>query len=91
MYAGAQRRGSGAGQVHRRRPGALEQEGANSVIEPLADFERAGRAELKVFLQEPPGRAGVRADRFMKDVDEAHPQQTYFFQVVLASPNEGAR
>jgi hypothetical protein len=60
----------------------------DSVIEPLADFERADKPGLKVFLYKNPSQPeqAFELTAFMKDVDDAHPQQTYFFQVVLASP-----
>jgi hypothetical protein len=60
----------------------------DSVIEPLTDFERAGKQGLKVFLYKNPSQPeqAFELTAFMKDVDESHPQQTYFFQVVLASP-----
>lgn len=69
----------------------------DSVIEPLADFERAGKPGLKVFLYKNPSQPeqAFELTAFMKDVDVTHPQQTYFFQVVLASPTmqalEGAK
>ena len=61
---------------------------ADSVIEPLADFERADKPGLKVFLYKNPSQPdqAFELTAFMKDVDAAHPQQTYFFQVVLSSP-----
>lgn len=60
----------------------------SSSIEPLADVERAGKPTLKVFLYKNPSvpDQAFELTAFMKDVDSAHPQNTFFFQAVLAAP-----
>lgn len=61
----------------------------DSTIEPLADFERKGQPSFKVFLYKNPSQAdqAFELTAFMKGVDSAHPDQTYFFQIVLSSPS----
>jgi hypothetical protein len=61
----------------------------DSSIEPLADFERKGQPSFKVFLYKNPSQPdqAFELTAFMKGVDSAHPDQTYFFQIVLSSPS----
>ena len=61
----------------------------DSSIEPLADLDRAGKPGFKVYLYRNPSQPeqAFELTAFMKDVDAAHPEQTYFFQVVLSSPS----
>lgn len=59
----------------------------DSKIEPLADFVRPGKPVIKVFLYKNPSVENQEFEltAFMKDVDSAHPDQTYFFQAVVVS------
>jgi hypothetical protein len=61
----------------------------DSSIEPLADFERKGQPSFKVFLYKNPSQPdqAFELTAFMKGVDSAHPDETYFFQIVLSSPS----
>ena len=61
----------------------------DSAIEPLADFTREAKPSFKVYLYKNPSQPeqAFELTAFMKDVDAAHPEQTYFFQVVLSSPS----
>jgi hypothetical protein len=61
-----------------------------STIEPLPDVARAGKPTFKVFLYKNPSQPEQTFEltAFMKDTDNAHPEQPYFFQVVLSSPNK---
>jgi hypothetical protein len=61
----------------------------DSSITPLADFERGGQPSFKVFLYKNPSQPdqAFELTAFMKGVDSAHPDQTYFFQIVLSSPS----
>jgi len=61
----------------------------DSSIVPLADFERNGQPSFKIFLYKNPSQPdqAFELTAFMKGVDPAHPDQTYFFQIVLSSPS----
>jgi hypothetical protein len=61
----------------------------DSSIEALPDFEREGKPGFKVFLYKNPTtpEQTFELTAFMKDVDSEHPDQTYFFQIVLSSSN----
>jgi hypothetical protein len=61
----------------------------DSTIEPLADVERGAKPTFKIFLYRNPSQPeqAFELTAFMKDVDDAHQGQTYFFQVVLAAPS----
>jgi hypothetical protein len=58
-------------------------------IETLADFERKGQPPFKVFLYKNPSQQSQAFEltAFLNGVDPAHPDQTYFFQIVLSSPS----
>lgn len=60
----------------------------DSTIEPLADVARKGRPTFKVFLYRNPSQPdqAFELTAFTKDVSKDHPDQTFFFQVVLAAP-----
>lgn len=62
---------------------------ADSSIEPLPDLVRAGQPPIKIYLYRNPSQPeqAFELTAFMKDVDAKHPGDTYFFQVVLASPS----
>jgi len=61
----------------------------DTTIAPLDDFAREGKPGFKVYLYKNPSHPeqAFELTAFMKDVDAAHPEQTYFFQVVLSSPS----
>ncbi len=61
----------------------------DSTIEPQPDLVRAGKPTLKVFLYKNPSvpEQAFELTAFMKDVDQANPKETYFFQAVLVSPS----
>lgn len=61
----------------------------DSTIEPLADFVRENKPTFKVYLYKNPSQVeqAFELTAFMKDVDAKHPEQTYFFQIVLSSPS----
>jgi hypothetical protein len=61
----------------------------DTTIEPLADFERKDKPSFKVSLYKNPSvpEQAFELTAFTKDVDAAHPDQTYFFQAVLVSPS----
>ncbi len=58
-------------------------------IEILQGFERPGKPLIKVYLYKNPSVAdqAFELTAFMKDVDSAHPEQTYFLQAVLSTPD----
>ena len=60
-----------------------------STIEPQADLVRPGKPTIKLFLYKNPTvpEQAFELTAFTKDVDAAHPEQTYFFQGVLVSPS----
>jgi hypothetical protein len=60
-----------------------------STIEPQADLVRPGKPTIKLFLYKNPSvpEQAFELTAFTKDVDKAHPEQTYFFQGVLVSPS----
>lgn len=62
---------------------------SDTSIEPQDDFARKGKPAFKVFLYRNPSHPeqAFELTAFTKDVDNAHPNETYFFQVVLASPS----
>lgn len=62
----------------------------DNTIEPLADLPRAGKPTFKVYLYKNPSQPdqAFELTAFMKDTDNAHPEQPYFFQVVLSAPNK---
>lgn len=59
----------------------------DSIIEPLPDFTREAKPSLKVYLYKNPSQQDQEFEltAFMKDVDVKHPEQTYFFQIVMSS------
>jgi len=69
----------------------------DSRIEPQPDFAQDGKPGFKVFLYRNPSQPdqAFELTAFKKDVDPDHPNETYFFQVVLVAPSmkeiDGAR
>src|SRR5262249_24585519 len=61
----------------------------DSTIEALPDRERNGKPTFKVYLYKNPSQTdqAFELTGFTKDVDEANPQNTFFFQIVLSSPS----
>lgn len=61
----------------------------DSTIEPLADLTRKGRPTFKVFLYRNPSQPdqAFELTAFTKDVSKDYPDQSFFFQVVLAAPS----
>jgi hypothetical protein len=59
-----------------------------STIEPQPDLVRAGKPALKLYLYKNPStpEQAFELTAFLKDVDDANPGETYFFQAVLVSP-----
>jgi hypothetical protein len=60
-----------------------------STMEPQADLVRAEKPTIRLFLYKNPSvpEQAFELTAFTKDVDAAHPDQTYFFQAVLVSPS----
>jgi hypothetical protein len=58
-------------------------------IASLPNFERKDQPSFKIFLYKNPSQPehAFELTAFMKDVDSAHPDETYFFQIVLSSPS----
>jgi hypothetical protein len=58
-------------------------------IEPLSDFERHDKPTFKVYLYKNPSQPSQAFEltAFTKDVDVDNPQNTFFFQIVLSSPD----
>jgi hypothetical protein len=58
-------------------------------IEALSDFERRDKPTFKVYLYKNPSEPdhAFELTAFTKDVDVANPQNTFFFQIVLSSPD----
>jgi hypothetical protein len=61
----------------------------DSSIAPLPDFERKGQPPFKIFLYKNPSQSdqAFELTAFTKSADPEHPDQTYFFQIVLSSPS----
>jgi hypothetical protein len=61
----------------------------DSTIEPLSDFERRDKPTFKVYLYRNPSQPdqAFELTAFTKDIDVANPQNTFFFQIVLSSPD----
>ncbi len=67
-----------------------QEELENASIEALPDFERKGKPAFKVYLYKNPAvpDQAFELTAFTKDTDAEHPQETYFFQAVLSSPDK---
>jgi hypothetical protein len=62
----------------------------NSSIEALPDLKRKGKPAFKMYLYKNPTvpDQAFELTAFTKDVDAEHPEETFFFQAVLSSPNK---